>query len=37
VRRGFREARDADGKLVFPTFEEEAALVNSLPWVEVEK
>ena len=37
VRRGFREARDADGKLIFPTFEEEAALVNALPWVEVEK
>lgn len=37
VRRGFREARDAEGKLIFPTFEEEAALVNSLPWVEVEK
>ena len=37
VRRGFREARDWEGKLVFPTFEEEAALVNALPWVEVEK
>ena len=37
VRRGFREARDAEGKLIFPTFEEEAALVNALPWVEVEK
>jgi hypothetical protein len=37
VRRGFREARDAAGKLVFPTFEEEAALVNALAWVEVEK
>ncbi len=37
VRRGFREARDTEGKLVFPNFEEEAALVNALPWVEVEK
>ena len=37
VRRSFREARDADGGLVFPTFEEEAWLVNSLPWVEVER
>ena len=37
VRRGFREARGTDGKLVFPSFEEEAALVNALPWVEVEK
>ncbi len=37
VRRGFREARDTDGKLVFPSFEEEAALVNALTWVEVEK
>ena len=37
VRRGFREARDSDGKLVFPNFEEEATLVSALPWVEVEK
>ncbi len=37
VRRGFREARDTEGKLAFPNFEEEAALVNALPWVEVEK
>ncbi len=37
VRRSFREARDAEGKLKFPTFEEEAALVNALPWVEVER
>jgi hypothetical protein len=35
VRRQFREARDAQGKLIFPTFEEEAALVNALPLVEV--
>ena len=37
VRRSFREARGADGKLAFPSFEEEAALVNALPWVEVGK
>lgn len=37
VRRGFREARDPEGKLIFPTFEEEAAIVNTLPWVEVQK
>ena len=37
VRRGFREARDRDGNLAFPTFEEEAAIVNALPLIEVEK
>lgn len=35
VRRGFREARDESGALTFPSFEEEAALVNALPLVEV--
>ena len=37
VKRSFREARDAQGKLTFPNFEEEAALVNGLPLVEVEQ
>ncbi len=37
VRRGFREARDREGRLAYPTFEEEAAIVNALPLVEVEK
>jgi hypothetical protein len=35
VQRAFREARDRDGKLTFPTFEEEAALIEGLPIVEV--
>jgi hypothetical protein len=35
VCRQFREARGADGRLIFPTPEEEAALVSSLPVVEV--
>jgi hypothetical protein len=35
VERQFRETRDADGRLAFPTPEEEAALVGSLPLVEV--
>ena len=35
VQRQFRETRDADGRLVFPSPEEEAALVGSLPLVEV--
>ena len=35
VQRQFRETRDADGRLTFPTPEEEAALVGSLPLVEV--
>jgi hypothetical protein len=37
VKRAFREARDAEGRLTFPSFEEEAAIVNALPLVEVEK
>lgn len=37
VRRGFREARNEDGTLSFPTFEAEAAMVNALPLVEVER
>ena len=36
VVRGFRETRDAEGRLTFPSPQEEAALVNSLPLVEVE-
>ena len=35
VKRTFREARNQDGKLMFPTFEEEAALIEGLPLVEV--
>ena len=35
VQRQFRETRDSDGRLTFPTPEEEAALVGSLPLVEV--
>ena len=35
VQRQFRETRDADGRLLFPTPEEEAALVGNLPLVEV--
>jgi hypothetical protein len=35
VQRQFRETRDATGNLIFPTPEEEAALVGSLPLVEV--
>lgn len=35
VARQFRETRDSDGRLTFPTPEEEAALVTSLPLVEV--
>jgi hypothetical protein len=35
VQRQFRETRDVDGRLIFPTPEEEAALVCSLPLVEV--
>lgn len=35
VKRTFREARDRDGRLMFPTFEEEAALIEGLPLVEV--
>jgi hypothetical protein len=37
VRRSFREARDRDGRLMLPTFEEEAALIADLPLVEVEQ
>lgn len=36
VKRGFREARGDDGKLAFPTFQEEAALVAGLPLVDLE-
>lgn len=36
VIRQFREARDAQGRLSFPSFEEEAALISGLPLVEVE-
>ncbi len=35
VRRAFREMRDPSGALVFPTAEQEEALVQSLPLVEV--
>lgn len=35
VQRQFRETRDSDGRMAFPTPEEESALVNSLPIVEV--
>ena len=35
VQRQFRETRDSAGRLIFPTPEEEAALVGSLPLVEV--
>lgn len=35
VRRAFREARDAQGHLLFPSHEEEAAMVNALPLIEV--
>jgi hypothetical protein len=37
VARRFCEARDPNGRLAFPSFEEEAELVNSLPLVEVEQ
>ncbi len=37
VKRGFREARDVEGRLTFPSFEDEAAIVNALPLVEVGK
>jgi hypothetical protein len=37
VRRAFREMRDASGALVYPSMEEEEALVQSLPLVEVPK
>ena len=37
VRRGFREARDVNGVLSHPTFEEEQALINSLPLIDVTK
>jgi hypothetical protein len=35
VQRAFREARDREGKLMFPSFQEEAALIAGLPLVEV--
>ena len=35
VKRSFREARNEEGKLLFPTFEEEAALIAELPLVEI--
>jgi hypothetical protein len=35
VQRAFREARDREGKLTFPSFQEEAALIAGLPLVEV--
>ncbi len=35
VRRSFREARDQEGKLMFPSFDEEADMANALPLVEV--
>lgn len=35
VQRQFREARDASGRLAFPSPEEETALILSLPLVEV--
>jgi len=37
VRRGFREARDPDGKLGLPSFEEERELIKDLPLVRVGK
>ena len=37
VRRGFREARDPDGKLGLPSFEEERELIKNLPLVRVGK
>ena len=35
VQRKFREARDPQGRLTFPTFEEEASLISNLPLVDV--
>lgn len=35
VQRSFREARNEEGELLFPTFEEEAALIADLPLVEI--
>ncbi len=35
VRRSFREARNENGELLFPTFEEEVALIADLPLVEI--
>lgn len=35
VQRRFREARDAAGRQIFPSFNEEAALIAELPLVEV--
>ena len=35
VKRKFREARDQSGKLIFPSFEQEAELISGLPLVEV--
>lgn len=35
VQRKFREARDPQGRLAFPTFEEEARLISNLPLVDV--
>ena len=35
VQRKFREARDLQGRLTFPTFEEEASLISNLPLVDV--
>jgi len=35
VQRAFREARDREGNLTFPSFKEEAALITGLPLVEV--
>ena len=35
VQRTFREARDSQGRLTFPTFEEEARLISHLPLVDV--
>ncbi len=35
VVRGFRATRDAEGRLTFPSPEEERAMVNSLSLVEV--
>jgi len=35
VKRKFREARDPEGRLTFPNFEEEASLISKLPLVDV--
>lgn len=37
VKRGFREARDQKGKLMFPSFEQEQKLISHLPLIDCSK